>query len=308
MKTATNRIQNNAHAATTRVAGCGGQNLAVSAGSQVKSSPAATGKGLVWDEQTAEAFETIRRVIRYELGKFGLEQYAEDVYQDTYLVAFHSPTLVFDPSKGELGAWFRAIAKTVSKACVRKNFAKRDHECSYEAHQEDSDTAEELETLAQAQTGQVLRVLSSAVGHHAAFERALITALRFSGDTAATAEFLRIPQRTVRWSRALVRKFGVVIARALTVREGRQGQGKDGNPVTIGELAWCLPPEVDAGPYLGALAQAGSVDLISQDDLVASTGLSPASATQYASEITRMLSIARSVVETGTITTAEEEA
>jgi RNA polymerase sigma factor, sigma-70 family len=56
------------------------------------------------------------------------------------------------------------------------------------------------------------------------------------------------------------------------------------------------------------LAQAGSVNRISQDALVGLTGLSSTGALQYASEITRMLSIARSVVETGTITTAEEEA
>lgn len=296
------------HAAGTRVSAAEGENLAVAGDSQVISSPAATGKGLVWDETTAEAFETIRRVIWYELEKFGLQQYVEDVYQDTYLAAFHSSSLVFDPSKGELGAWFRGIAKTMAKACVRKNLRKKDHECSYESNWEGFDAGEEFETLAQVQTEQVLRVLGSAVGHHAAFERTLINAFRYDGDTAATAEFLGIPKRTVRWSRALVRKFGVVIARALTVRGARIERGKVHDPVTVGELVWCLPSEVDSDVYLMLLAQAGSVDRISQDALVGLTGLSSTGALQYASEITRMLSIARSVVETGTITTAEEEA
>ena len=247
-------------------------------------------------------------MIWYELEKFSLQQYVEDVYQDTYLAAFHSSSLVFDSSKGELGAWFRGIAKTMAKACVRKNLRKKDHECSYESNWESLDAAEEFETLAQVQTEQVLRVLSSAVGHHAAFERTLINAFRYDGDTAATAEFLGIPKRTVRWSRALVRKFGVVIARALTVRGARIERGKVHDPVTVGELVWCLPSEVDSDVYLMLLAQAGSVDRISQDALVGLTGLSSTGALQYASEITRMLSIARSVVETGTITTAEEEA
>ena len=69
MKTATNRFQNNAHAATTRVSAAEGENLAESADSQVKSSPVAADEGLVWDATTAQAFETIRQVIWRELAK-----------------------------------------------------------------------------------------------------------------------------------------------------------------------------------------------------------------------------------------------
>ena len=76
--------------------------------------------------------------------------------------------------------------------------------------------------------------------------------------------------------------------------------------MTIGELVWCLPSEVDPDVYLTLLAQAGSVDRISQDDLVRLTGLSRPEAGRYASEITRMLSIARTVVETGNLATEEE--
>ena len=66
--------------------------------------------------------------------------------------------------------------------------------------------------------------------------------------------FWGIPKRTVRWSRALVRKFGVVIARALTVRGARIERGKIHDPVTVGELVWCLPSEVDSDVYLMLLA------------------------------------------------------
>ena len=306
MKTATNRIQNNAHAATTRVAGCGGQNLAVSADSQVKSSPEA-GHGLVWDEQTAKAFETIRRVIRYELGKFGLEQYSEDVYQDTYLAAFHTSSM---PQGNNLGAWFRGIARNVANECVRQvlsHGARGRFQSLDEGLEHGLDFVDDQDfTSSSLETEHILRVLSLAVGHHAAFERTLINALRFSSNTAMTAEFLGVSKRTVQWSQRMVRKFGVVIARSLTLREGRQAQGKDGNPVTIGELVWCLPSEVDPDVYLTLLAQAGSVDRISQDDLVRLTGLSRPEAGRYASEITRMLSIARTVVETGNLATEED--
>ena len=153
-----------------------------------------------------------------------------------------------------------------------------------------------------------MRALSLAVGHHVAFERALVTAFRHDGDTGAAAEFLGIPRRTVQWSQQMVRKFGVVIARALTVRAAREEYGKAHEPVTVGELLWCLPPEVDAAGYVRLLGQVGSVKKVSKADVMAVTGLSRPEAGRYVSEVVRMLSIARSVVETGTLAIAEEEA
>lgn len=294
------------HAADTSVSAAQAKNPMDSADSQVNSSPAVTGKGLVWDEATAAAFETIRGVIAHELTKYGLQQHLEDVYQDTYLEAFHS-SATYDPSKGELSVWFRGVAWTVVMRCIRKNLRREGRECSYEAHLEDAvGVVDELEET--AQTEHTLRALSLAVGHHVAFERALVLAFRYDGDTGAAAEFLGIPRRTVQWSQQMVRKFGVVIARALTVRAAREEYGKAHEPVTVGELMWCLPQEVDAAKYAQLLGQAGSVEKVSKADLMTLTGLSGTAALQYASEVVRMLSIARSVVETGTLAIAEEEA
>lgn len=294
------------HAADTSVSAAQAKNPMDSADSQVNSSPAVTGKGLVWDEATAAAFETIRGVIAHELTKYGLQQHLEDVYQDTYLEAFHS-SATYDPSKGELSVWFRGVAWTVVMRCIRKNLRREGRECSYEAHLEDAaGVVDELEET--AQTEHILRALSLAVGHHVAFERALVLAFRYDGDTGAAAEFLGIPRRTVQWSQQMVRKFGVVIARALTVRAAREEYGKAHEPVTVGELMWCLPQEVDAAKYAQLLGQAGSVEKVSKADLMTLTGLSGTAALQYASEVVRMLSIARSVVETGTLAIAEEEA
>ena len=293
------------HAADTSVSAAQAKNPMDSADSQVNSSPAVTGKGLVWDEETAAAFETIRGVIAHELTKYGLQQHLEDVYQDTYLEAFHS-SATYDPSKGELSVWFRGVAWTVVMRCIRKNLRREGRECSYEAHLEDAaGVVDELEET--AQTEHTLRALSLAVGHHVAFERALVLAFRYDGDTGAAAEFLGIPRRTVQWSQQMVRKFGIVIARALTVRAAREEYGKAHEPVTVGELMWCLPQEVDAAKYAQLLGQAGSVEKVSKADLMTVTGLSGTAALQYASEVVRMLSIARSVVETGTLAIAEKE-
>ena len=70
MKTATNRFQNNAHAAGTRVSAAEGENLAESADSQVKSSPVAADEGLVWDEEVLAAWESVRPWIATILAQF----------------------------------------------------------------------------------------------------------------------------------------------------------------------------------------------------------------------------------------------
>ena len=279
-----------------------------SADSQVKSAVALS-EGLVWDEATAAAFETIRGVIAHELTKYGLQQHLEDVYQDTYLEAFHS-SATYDPSKGELSVWFRGIARHVARMCVRRVLRNDSRVLSLDEGLEHGlDFVDDQDcTNNSLETEHILRALSLAVGHHVAFERALVLAFRYDGDTGAAAEFLGIPRRTVQWSQQLVRQFGVVIARALTVRAAREEYGKAHEPVTVGELLWCLPQEVDAAGYVQLLGQAGSVDKVSKADLMTMTGLSGTAALRYASEVVRMLSIARSVVETGTLAIAEKEA
>ena len=294
------------HAADTSVSAAQAKNPTDSADSQVKSAVALS-EGLVWNEATAEAFETIREVITYELAKYDLCEYAEDVYQDTYLAAFHTPSRV-GPSQGELGAWFRGIARHVARMCVRRVLRNDALVLSLDAEQDLDVEQQDLDVEQYQQLEHILRALSLAVGHHVAFERALVLAFRYDGDTGAAAEFLGIPRRTVQWSQQMVRKFGVVIARALTVRAAREEYGKAHEPVTVGELLWCLPQEVDAAGYVQLLGQVGSVKKVSKADVMAVTGLSRPEAGRYVSEVVRMLSIARSVVETGTLAIAEKEA
>lgn len=297
-----------AHAAASSVAALQAKNPIDSADSQVKSA-AAPSEGLVWNEATAEAFETIREVITYELAKYDLCEYAEDVYQDTYLAAFHTSS---GSRSNNLGAWFRGVARNVTGEYIRQVLNHGSHERFQsldEGLEHGLDFVDDQDcTNNSLETEHILRALSLAVGHHAAFERTLVLAFRYDGDTGAAAEFLGIPRRTVQWSQQMVRKFGIVIARALTVRAAREEYGKAHEPVTVGELLWCLPQEVDAAGYVQLLGQAGSVKKVSKADLMTVTGLSGTAALQYASEVVRMLSIARSVVETGTLAIADKEA
>lgn len=297
-----------AHAAASSVAALQAKNPTGSADSQVKPAVALS-EGLVWDEATAAAFETIREVITYELAKYDLCEYAEDVYQDTYLAAFHTSS---GPRNNNLSAWFRSVARNVTGEYIRQvlNHGSCERFQSLDEGLEHGlDFVDDQDcTNNSLETEHILRALSLAVGHHVAFERALVTAFRYDGDTGSAAEFLGIPRRTVQWSQQMVRKFGVVIARALTVRAAREEYGKAHEPVTVGELLWCLPPEVDAAGYVRLLGQVGSVDKVSKADVMAVTGLSRPEAGRYVSEVVRMLSIARSVVETGTLAIAEKEA
>ena len=162
-----------AHAAASSVAASQAKNPMDSADSQVNSSPAVTGKGLVWDEETAAAFETIRQVIWNKLAKYGLCQYAEDVYQETYLKAFHSSSK-FQPSKGEIGAWFRGIASHAANDCIREVLTNRACVQSLDGGLDVPDHVISEDFLG---TEHILRALSSAVGHHAAYERTLVHAL-----------------------------------------------------------------------------------------------------------------------------------
>ena len=231
------------------------------------------------------------------------------MYQDTYLAAFHTSS---GPRNNNLSAWFRSVARNVTGEYIRQvlNHGSCERFQSLDEGLEHGlDFVDDQDcTNNSLETEHILRALSLAVGHHVAFERALVLAFRYDGDTGAAAEFLGIPRRTVQWSQQMVRKFGVVIARALTVRAAREEYGKAHEPVTVGELMWCLPQEVDAAGYVRLLGQVGSVKKVSKADVMAVTGLSRPEAGRYVSEVVRMLSIARSVVETGTLAIAEEEA
>lgn len=296
MKTATNRFQNNAHAATTRVA----ENLAESVDSQVKSSPVAADEGLVWDEEVLAAWESVRPWIASILAQFHLLADLDDVHQEAFLKLCERRHK-YDSSRGTIGAWVWIIAKSTV-------FDHLSHRC---------DMAEELmfavpENSISAPVGdvessaaEVLQILKAAVDTTDYF-RAIEIALWFDGNAVKAAETWDISVRAAQDSRARVYRIGRVITRALLEHEWRQVHGIV-EPASVATLAACLPTESGSLSYLKALAEVGSVEALSIDRLMELTGLSRNSAKKYAARTKKLLSIARSVVETGTIATFEEE-
>ena len=297
MKTATNRFQNNAHAATTRVAGTCAQNLAESADSQVKSSPVAADEGLVWDEEVLAAWESVRPWIATILAQFHLLADLDDVHQEAFL-RLCERRHKYDSSRGTIGAWVWIIAKSTV-------FDHLSHRC---------DMAEELmsavpENSVSAPVGdvesaaEVLQLLKAAAETTDYF-RAVEIALWFDGNAVKAAETWGISAQAAQDSRARVHRIGRVITRALLEHEWRQVHGIVGS-ASVATLAACLPADAGSLSYLEALAEVGSVEVLSIDRLMELTGLSRNSAKKHAARTKKLLSIARSVVETGTIITSE---
>lgn len=295
MKTATNRFQNNAHAAGTRVSAAEGENLAESADSQVKSSPVAADEGLVWDEEVLAAWESVRPWIATILAQFHLLADLDDVHQEAFL-RLCERRHKYDSSRGTIGAWVWIIAKSTV-------FDHLSYRC---------DMAEELmsavpENSVSAPVGDVesaaaVLQLLKAAAETTDYFRAVEIALWFDGNAVKAAETWGISAQAAQDSRTRVHRIGRVIARALLEHEWRQVHSI-GESASVATLAACLPADAGSLSYLEALAEVGSVEALSIDRLMELTGLSRNSAKKHAARTKKLLSIARSVVETGTITT-----
>lgn len=285
------------HAANTSVSAAEGENLAESADSQVKSSPVAADEGLVWDEEVLAAWESVRPWIASILAQFHLLADLDDVHQEVFLRLCEGRHK-YDSSRGTIGAWVWIIAKSTV-------FDHLSHRC---------DMAEELmsvvpENSVSAAVGDVesaaaVLQLLKAAAETTDYFRAVEIALWFDGNAVKAAETWGISARAAQDSRARVHRIGRVIARALLEYEWRQVHGIVGS-ASVATLAACLPSDAGSLSYLEALAEVGSVEVLSIDRLMELTGLSRNLAKKHAARTKKLLSIARSVVETGTITTSE---
>ena len=299
MKTATNRIQNNAHAAGTRVSAAEGENLAVAGDSQINSFSFVADEGLVWEEEVLAAWESVRPWIATILAQFHLLADLDDVHQEAFL-RLCERRHKYDSSRGTIGAWVWIIAKSTV-------FDHLSHRC---------DIAEELmsavpENNVSAAVGdvepaaaEVLQLLKAAAETTDYF-RAVEIALWFDGNAVKAAETWGISTRAAQDSRARVHRIGRVIARALLEHEWRQVHGIV-ESASVATLAACLPTDAGSLSYLEALAEVGSVEMLSLDRLMELTGLSRNSAKKHAARTKKLLSIARSVVETGNLVAEEE--
>lgn len=293
-----------AHAAASSVAASQAKNPTGSADSQVKSAVALS-EGLVWDEEMLAAWRSARPVIASVLAGAHLLADVDDVHQETFLRVCEWWDR-YDPDRGPVGVWVRRIAKSAAKNHVRTCDRLWAREClDVDLLLRDKASLSAVEPGSAA--SEVLRMLRVAAGATDYF-RAVRVALWFDGNTVAAAKAWGISSVAVRKSRVCVRRIGKVIARALVEREQRIVHGAADDPVSVATLAACLPSDAGNLAYLEALSELGSVEELSAAHLMGLTGLSRDMAKEHAARTKKLLSIARSVVETGTLAIAEEEA
>lgn len=293
-----------AHAAASSVAASQAKNPTGSADSQVKSAVALS-EGLVWDEEMLAAWRSARPVIASVLAGAHLLADVDDVHQETFLRVCEWWDR-YDPDRGPVGVWVRRIAKSAAKNHVRTCDRLWAREClDVDLLLRDKASLSAVEPGSAA--SEVLRLLRVAAGATDYF-RAVRVALWFDGNTVAAAKAWGISSVAVRKSRVCVRRIGKVIARALVEREQRIVHGAADDPVSVATLAACLPSDAGKLAYLEALSELGSVEELSAAHLMGLTGLSRDMAKEHAARTKKLLSIARSVVETGTLAIAEEEA
>ena len=293
-----------AHAAASSVAALQAKNPTGSADSQVKSAVALS-EGLVWDEEMLAAWRSARPVIASVLAGAHLLADVDDVHQETFLRVCEWWDR-YDPDRGPVGVWVRRIAKSAAKNHVRTCDRFWAREClDVDLLLRDKASLSAVEPGSAA--SEVLRMLRAAAGATDYF-RAVRVALWFDGNTVAAAKAWGISGVAVRKSRVCVRRIGKVIARALVEREQRIVHGAADDPVSVATLAACLPSDAGNLAYLEALSELGSVEELSAAQLMGLTGLSHGMAKEHAARTKKLLSIARSVVETGTLAIAEKEA
>ena len=293
-----------AHAAASSVAALQAKNPTGSADSQVKSAVALS-EGLVWDEEMLAAWRSARPVIASVLAGAHLLADVDDVHQETFLRVCEWWDR-YDPDRGPVGVWVRRIAKSAAKNHVRTCDRLWAREClDVDLLLRDKASLSAVEPGSAA--SEVLRLLRVAAGATDYF-RAVRVALWFDGNVVAAAKAWGISGVAVRKSRARVRRIGKVIARALVEREQRIVHGAADDPVSVATLAACLPSDAGNLAYLEALSELGSVEELSAAQLMGLTGLSRDMAKEHAARTKKLLSIARSVVETGTLAIAEKEA
>ena len=293
-----------AHAAASSVAALQAKNPTDSADSQVKSAVALS-EGLVWDEEMLAAWRAARPVIASVLAGAHLLADVDDVHQETFLRVCERWDR-YDPDRGPIGVWVRRIAKSAAQDYVRTCDRLWAREClDVDLLLRDKASLSAVEPGSAA--SEVLRMLRVAAGATDYF-RAVRVALWFDGDVVAAAKAWGISGVAVRKSRVCVRRIGKVIARALVEREQRIVHGAADDPVSVATLAACLPSDTGNLAYLEALSELGSVEELSAAHLMGLTGLSHDTAKEHAARTKKLLSIARSVVETGTLAIAEKEA
>lgn len=262
------------------------------------------------ESELLSALESVRPVVRNILMKANMHADLDDVMQEVWISADRSQKN-FDPDKGNVEQWLTRIAQRraydhmsrFNRAAALQGtledvaFIGNESEHSLIS----ADLADEIvnRSADREQLSKILLMTRKVISHEASFTRTLALLTVYDEDVKAASVGLRVSEVCVRDSRRETIRASQVIQKALAMHEG-QAQANMRN------LFECLPSdEGDSGTWtrylMIAVVRSGGFGNVTAESLVEVTGWAYNTCRQYLSETKRLLQIARTVIETGTI-------
>ncbi|SEB30207.1 RNA polymerase sigma factor [Arthrobacter woluwensis] len=260
-------------------------------------------------QQAAELVldDSTRRIVRYELGKYGLVDELDDVVAETGLSVLKSLGS-YDPMKGSLRAWVTRIAqrrakdqcdKAVSRgrldAKLRAAAVGADTDLSVSEQDFAGDVASRVDGAAHAR--EVIALVAKFVANPESWTRTVALLSHQNIRTAAIA--LGISEGALRDSRREVSRCGAVVVQALATRRRRHREGCTSAP-TMQDLYGCLPHDGADGSWSATITKAavreGGFAQVTPTTLSAVTGYSINTARQYLAEAAHLLKVANTIL------------
>lgn len=271
-----------------------------------------------WSQEMTEAWKATRGLIVHTLAGGGCVQDVDDVLQKTWIAA-NASLGSFDPEKGAFAHWIKGVARKQalrhmsgeayrSKAVgAAEAAAASDAVTPYDVTGTDPGllVMEQLDAI--RRVSQVMVVLRQVVGEvPVLLERSMHLVLDYDGDVPAAARGLEVRQEALRDSHRNILDLAQVIDKALSEHWARANEGRAQAPVTTRDLLGCLPAaDAEHRQWITAMVKAvmacGGFECVTATALAEATGWSVTYCRHGLARTQRLLSVALSVIRTGTV-------
>ncbi|WP_052209339.1 RNA polymerase sigma factor [Kocuria sp. ZOR0020] len=269
-----------------------------------------SGSTAAWEAVRAVMGDVVP-VIRGKLTAGGAASDVEDVAQETLMSAVRSVSK-WDPARGTLTGWVTTIGKRRAVDHLRSRHhqatavgispvggATSEDVWEVDVAQEGHEDAVVDRLALAAQIHEVLAEVRAVLRCDRTVHRALTLLIDCEGDTELAAKRLGTTTAVVREARRETVRAACVVQRA-------QGLHRSAQRVTAGALLDCLPAEIGAWTRTITVeaVRAGGFERVRVEAVAAATGWSISTARQRLGDTKWLLSIARTIAETGTIQAA----
>lgn len=270
-----------------------------------------------WTEPMLEAWEQTKPTIYSVLAQVGRAADTEDVWQKTWLAAAEGLER-FDTEQGTFRQWIGGIAYRQAKRHIRDEFGQNnisgaiEHAASSGIPTVYDVTAEDIAEDVAGRMGDwdrvslVLSLVRRAVNDSELFDRSMHLIVACDGDVSLAAKRLGLSPAALRDSHRNVLDVSHVVDKALDRHWRRREAGTAEQPVTARDLLRCLPSQDQASrawqqTITRAVILAGGFGAVSTGQLAQMTGWSEVYVRHCLSRTSKLLMIARSVIEDGAL-------